>query len=245
MTTKKTARPARRRARLLPLLLLGAFAACDDLATGPAPDGGLARGIDVSHWQGAIDWRAVEAGGIVFAFAKATEGATHTDPAFAANWAGMGATRIIRGAYHYFRPKTDAAEQAAHFLRTVRPGASDLPPALDVEVTDGVDRAALVRGVLAWLDAVEQGTGKRPIVYTYQSFYDTYLSGSLAGYPLWIARYGPDAPSLSGWAFWQYSDAGSVPGVPAAVDLDRFNGSEAGLRNFVQSQGRLALGSPW
>lgn len=242
---KKLVRRARLRTGVLPLLLLGAFAACDDLATGPAPDGGLVRGIDVSHWQGAIDWRAVEADGIAFAFAKATEGATFTDPAFTANWAGMGGTRILRGAYHYFRPQTDAAAQAAHFLRTVQLGASDLPPVLDVEVTDGRDRATLVAGVLAWLDAVERGTGKRPIVYTYQNFYDTYLAGSLAGYPLWIARYGGVAPSLSGWTFWQYSDAGSVAGVPAAVDLDRFNGSEAELRAFVQAQGRSSLGAAW
>jgi lysozyme len=242
---KKIARRARLRTRLLPLLLFAAVAACDDLATGPAPEGDLVRGIDVSHWQGAIDWRAVEAGGIAFAFAKATEGATHTDPAFAANWAGMGGTRIIRGAYHFFRPQTDPAAQAAHFLRTVQLGASDLPPALDVEVTDGVDRATLVGRVLAWLDAVEQGTGKRPIVYTYQNFHDTHLAGSLAGYPLWIARYGGTPPSVPGWRFWQYSDAGSVSGIPAAVDLDWFNGSEAELRTFVQAQGRAALGAAW
>lgn len=242
---KKAGRATRFRTRLLPLLLLGVLAACDETATGPAPVDRSVRGIDVSHWQGAIDWRAVEAGGIVFAFAKATEGATFTDPAFAANWEGMGGTRIIRGAYHFFRPQTDPAAQAAHFLRTVRLGASDLPPALDVEVTDGVDRATLVSRVLAWLDAVEQGTGKRPIVYTYQNFYDTYLAGSLAGYPLWIARYGGTPPSVSGWTFWQFSDAGSVPGISAAVDLDWFNGSEAELRTFVQAQGRSALGAAW
>jgi lysozyme len=230
--------------KALPLALLASAAACSDLPTGMDPSPfGETRGVDVSHWQGVVDWRAVESEGISFAFVKATEGATYTDPRFAANWSGLGATRITRGAYHYFRPGTDAAQQAAHFLRTVPVGRLDLPPVLDVETTDGVDGATLARGVRTWIDAVERATGKRPIVYTYPAFWNAHLSTAFIDAPLWIAHYRAGQPSVpagwTGWAFWQQSDDGRVPGVSGPVDLDVFNGTEMDLQSFVSSQGRL------
>ncbi|HEV3471189.1 MAG TPA: GH25 family lysozyme, partial [Pyrinomonadaceae bacterium] len=112
-------------------------------------------GIDVSHYQGGVNWEAVKAAGCAFAFAKATEGAGVTDPFFHANWAGMKAAGLLRGAYHFFRPAQDAAQQAAHFLSTVQLQPGDLPPVLDVETADGVAGADLVGGVQTWLDAVE------------------------------------------------------------------------------------------
>ena len=231
--------------RIVPFFLLGAAAACADLPTGVADplSGAETRGVDVSHWQGAIDWRAVESGGVSFAFVKATEGATFTDPAFAANWSGLAGTRIVRGAYHYFRPGADAAQQAAHFLRTAPVGAFDLPPVLDVEVTDGMDGATIARGVRTWLDAVSRATGKRPIVYTYPSFWNAHLSTQFIDAPLWIAHYRVGAPLVpsgwAGWAFWQHTDDGRVAGVSGPVDLNLFNGTSADLQSFVSSNGRF------
>jgi lysozyme len=194
-----------------------------------------ARGIDVSHYQGRIDWRAVEADGVGFAYVKATEGGTFVDPAFARNWAAAGETRIVRGAYHRFRARRDGAAQARHFLSVVSLRDGDLPPVLDVEATDGVGDARLVREVRAWLAEVERRTGKRPIVYTKPGFRRVHLGTALDDYPLWIAEYDVDSPSVDGWHFWQHSERGRVAGIANAVDLDRFNGSHAELRELAAS----------
>jgi lysozyme len=215
----------RRAAAVLALALVGA---CSDLATGPSLDSGSLDGTDVSHWQGTIDWRAVRGGGIEFAFIKATEGVTYQDPAFARNWAGAGEAGVRRGAYHYFRPSVDAAQQAQNFLRTVPLGPNDLPAVLDVEVSEGVAGDALLRAVRTWLETVERATGKRPIVYTYPDFWNRYAAGSPGPYPLWIATYGRDAPLVpigwTDWTFWQHSATGRVPGIGGDVDLNRFAG---------------------
>jgi lysozyme len=188
------------------------------------------RGIDVSHYQGRIDWRAVSGDGIGFAYLKATEGATFVDRAFARNWSGAGEAGIVRGAYHRFRAGRDAVAQANHFLAVVPLRDGDLPPVLDVESTDGVSDARLVRGVRAWLAEVERRTGKRPIVYTKPGFRRAHLGSALDDYPLWIAEYGVDSPSVARWHIWQHSEHGRVAGIANAVDLDRFNGSHAELR---------------
>ncbi len=111
-------------------------------------------GIDVSHYQGVVNWGAVKAAGCSFAFAKATEGTGIVDSEFAANWSGMKAAGLARGAYHFFHPSEDAAAQASRFLATVQLQPGDLPPVIDVEVSDGADNATVVAGVQAWLDAV-------------------------------------------------------------------------------------------
>ncbi len=185
-------------------------------------------GIDVSHFQGHVDWAAVKAAGCAFAFAKATEGAGVGDPFFAANWAGMKAAGLMRGAYHFYRAEQDAAQQAAHFLSNVQFEAGDLPPVLDIEVNDGVTGAALVGGVQTWLDAVEPVAGATPIIYTNTPFWDAHFNDQFSQYPLWIAHYGP-APSplpvgWTVWTFWQYSQSLSIAGVGGPADHDYFNG---------------------
>jgi lysozyme len=209
---------------------LARFARC----RADARDARPARGIDVSHYQGRIDWGAVEAEGIGFAYMKATEGMAFTDPMFARNWRGAGETRIVRGAYHRFRARGDGAAQAHHFLSVATPREGDLPPVLDVESTDGASDAQLVRGVRAWLAEVERRTGVRPIVYTKPGFRRAHLGAALDDYPLWIAEYGVEAPSVGRWQFWQHSERGRVAGIKNEVDLDRFNGSHAELRESLQ-----------
>jgi lysozyme len=194
-----------------------------------------ARGVDVSHYQGHVDWSAVEEAGVGFAFLKATEGATYTDPTFRRHWAALGETRILRGAYHRFKPTRDAAAQAEHFLAVVSVREGDLPPVLDVEATDGVSDARLIRSVRTWLSVVERRTGVRPIVYTKPGFRRAHLGTALDDYPLWIAEYGVSEPSHARWTFWQHSERGRVPGIEKIVDLDRFNGSHADLRQLAVS----------
>ena len=185
-------------------------------------------GIDVSHFQGHVDWPAVKGAGCAFAFAKATEGAGLTDPYFSANWAGMKAAGLPRGAYHFFRPAQDAAQQAAHFLSTVQLAPGDLPPVLDIEVNDGVNGEALVGAVQTWLEAVEPAAGAPPIIYTNTPFWDAHFTDQFGNYPLWIAHYGP-APSplprgWSDWTLWQYSQSLHIRGVSGPADHDYFNG---------------------
>jgi lysozyme len=227
------------------LFLIGVLSAvaCTDLPTGPAAIDQTIDGIDVSHWQGAIDWRAVRGGGIDFAFIKATEGGTYTDPKFATNWAAAADAGITRGAYHYFRPNVDAVKQAEHFLRVTRLGPGDLPAVLDVETSDGLAGDALLRAIRGWLETVERATGKRPIVYTYPDFWNRYVSASPGPYALWIASYGRDQPLMpigwSDWTFWQSSATGRVPGIQGDVDLDHFRGGSAELAALVRGDGPL------
>lgn len=193
-------------------------------------------GIDVSHYQGQINWGAVKAAGCAFAFAKATEGTNVTDPYFATNWSGMKAAGLARGAYHFFHASEDAAQQAAHFLATVQLQPGDLPPVIDIEVSDNVANSTIVQGVQTWLDAVEQAAGVTPLIYTAASFWNAHLNNSFGRYPLWIAHYtaaSTPAPLPTGWtdwAFWQYSQSLHIDGVNGASDHDYFNGTTADLQ---------------
>ncbi|HEX8686248.1 MAG TPA: GH25 family lysozyme [Pyrinomonadaceae bacterium] len=197
-------------------------------------------GIDVSHFQGHVDWNAVKAAGCAFAFAKATEGTGVTDPYFHANWAGMKAAGLLRGAYHFYRAGEPAAGQAAHFLSTVGFEAGDLPPVLDIELDDGVTGQPLVGGVQTWLDAVEPAAGATPVVYTNTPFWDAHFDDQFSQYPLWIAHYGPEPSPLPAgwttWTFWQFSQSLRVGGVGGPADHDYFNGTAAALRALAIKQ---------
>ncbi len=194
---------------------------------------GDAQGIDVSHYQGTVSWPDVRQAGIEFAFAKATDGLTWTDPQFAVNWQQMQAAGVLRGAYHFFEPTDDATGQAQFFLQTVQLVAGDLPPALDVE-TAASSATALWDGVATWLQTVAAATGVQPFLYLDPTFADeNQAPASLAAYPLWIADYGVVQPTLpagwSGWTIWQNSETGVVQGIESAVDLDVLDGPIANL----------------
>lgn len=196
-------------------------------------------GIDVSKWQGTVDWKSVQQAGIAFAFARATYGASEVDSCFAENWQGIQDAGILRGAYHFFLAEDDPAEQAEFFIRTVGSlGPDDLPPVIDVEAGSGVN-SDLAASVQTWLTTVEQGLGRRPIIYTAPSFWNENLTAGFGSYPLWVAEYGVTSPkAVNGWAnwtFWQYSSTGKVAGVNIAVDLDDFNGTSQALAALVNA----------
>jgi lysozyme len=191
------------------------------------------RGVDVSSYQGSINWSAAKASGITFGFAKATEGQTLVDSTFHANWSNMKAAGVVRGAYHFFHPNESATAQANFVLQTVGAlGAGDLPIVLDFEVLDGVSEATAVSDAVTFLQTVSNATGKTAILYMSSAF----LSGSysaLSRYTLWVANYGVSCPGLprewSSWTFWQNSDSGNVSGISGGTDTDIFNGSLAAL----------------
>lgn len=198
------------------------------------------HGMDVSHYDGAINWATAKSSGIDFAFVKATEGTTFVDPTFATNWTGMKSAGVVRGAYHFFHANVDPHAQASFVVQTVgQLEAGDLPLVIDLETTDGQSAATVAANALAFLDAVKTATGKKPIVYVSPGFMNGSAANAsgFASYSLWVANWGvscPDVPSpWAGWAFWQHSATGTVPGVPAsAVDLDTFNGTLADLHAF-------------
>lgn len=187
------------------------------------------QGLDVSHFQGSVDWPEVLATGYRFAFAKATEGTDYVDPMFATNWQGMKAAGVVRGAYHFFRAEDDAAAQAELFIATVTLEAGDLPPALDIEIADGVSTEGIDQEITIWLEKVAAAYGVTPIIYSDHTFINANLATGFSDYPLWLAEYEEaqaDAPDgWNSWTFWQSSQSGKVAGVEGAVDLDTYSGS--------------------
>jgi lysozyme len=196
------------------------------------------QGIDVSHWQGTVNWAAVKKSGKTFAFCKATEGATYTDPTFAANWAGMKAAGLVRGAYHFGRPGTDPVAQANRFCDVVKPTHGDLQMMLDLETTDGKTPAQVRSWVVAFINRIVARTGRPGIIYTGFYFWrDSAGNGSNLNCPLFLAAYvsnpAPYVPAAwPFWTFWQYTSTGTCSGVSGNVDRDAFNGSLTGLNNL-------------
>jgi GH25 family lysozyme M1 (1,4-beta-N-acetylmuramidase) len=214
-----------------------------------------AKGIDVSHWQGKIQWPRVASAGYVFAFGKATESTTYTDPTYATNRAGAESAGLTFGAYHFGRPggsgdagiTANAIAQADYFLDIAQPQAGELPPVLDLESKGPLAVAGLQKWTRAWLDHVAARTGVAAFVYASPSFWKTALGDTVdvasAGYPLWIAHWTTNASPLlpaeswggKSWTFWQHSSHGTVPGISPQVDLDRFRGpdpSVAAIRGY-------------
>ncbi len=190
------------------------------------------HGIDISHYQGVINWKQLaqtHAGEfpIRFIFMKATEGGDHSDHTFLQHFDSARKYNFIRGAYHFFRPHTDARKQADFFIRNVNLLSGDLPPVLDVEDRGKRSKEELQRAVKTWLDDVEAHYGVKPILYTSYKFKMRYLDNPVFdAYPYWIAHYYVDSVRYKGrWHFWQHTDVGTVPGVEEEVDLDVFNGT--------------------
>lgn len=204
------------------------------------PVGYEIHGIDISHYQGDIDWAALgqyqsEAYPLRFVFVKATEGGDLNDETFSKNFDAARKHGYIRGAYHFFNPSTPALKQADFFIRSVRLEKGDLPPVLDVELKGKKTGEQLKADVKSWLDRVEKHYGVKPILYTSYKFKMRYLSDSVFdSYPYWIAHYYVDSVRYEGdWRFWQHTDVGTVPGIPKDVDLNIFNGTLDDLQRMT------------
>jgi lysozyme len=199
------------------------------------------HGIDVSYAQGRIDWpqvKAMEENGlrIRFVFVKATEGEQFTDPYYSRNWREAAKNGFTCGAYHYFRPGKSGRLQALHFLNTVRPESSDLPPVVDIETLDHVSPEQLRTELDAFLTVIRGATRARPILYSGLSFYQDYLKGHYDDYPLWIAHYDQPEARVSAaghWQFWQHSRQATINGIRHAVDFDTFQGDSTAFRKLL------------
>jgi lysozyme len=202
------------------------------------PGSSIVPGIDVSEVQGAIDWNGVGASGVQFAFARAADG-LREDALFDQNYAAMQVAGLIRGAYQFFEPRQDPAQQAALLLAKIGSlGMGDLPPVLDVEVTGGQSPAVVAEEIQTWVSTVQAAIGRPPIIYTSPAIWAGLLSSPPSfGTLLWIANWNVSCPTVpsswSTWTFWQHADNGSVPGIGFVVDLDEFNGSATDLENLA------------
>ncbi len=199
------------------------------------PAGYKIHGIDISHYQGKINWKMLEQTRqgqfpIQFIFMKATEGGDFSDKQFVANFDSAKAHGFIRGAYHFYNPKTDANKQADFFINSVKLEPGDLPPVLDIE-KKGKDMKKLQDDLKHWLRRVEAHYGVKPIIYASYKFKTKYLNDSVFNsYPYWIAHYYVDSVAYKGdWKFWQHTDVGTLPGIKEQVDLNIFNGGKEGL----------------
>lgn len=186
------------------------------------------KGIDVSHWQGSINYTKVKNAGIDIVYIKATQGQSFVDSQFKTNAVNAKKNGLLVGFYHYFTATTtDAAlKEAAHFVDTIKPYSYDCRLALDVETTNNLSNSTLVSLCKTFLEEVEKLSGSGVVIYTYTSFIKEHLNSSLASYPLWIAQYGVRTPSSNGvwdsWVGFQYSESGKVSGVSGDTDLDEF-----------------------
>ncbi len=182
-------------------------------------------GIDASHHQGAIDWRAVANDGITFAYLKATEGTSYTDPTFAQHREVALDLGLRVGGYHYFQLCSSGAEQAAHFAAVLGDlGAGNLlPGAVDLELAGSCStppaRDVLLAEVRTFLEQVEAMTGREPVVYLYPEFEEEYgVAGELGDYRQWVRSL--DGRPDREWWIWQQTDSGSVAGVAGPVDVN-------------------------
>lgn len=236
----RVAAGVRRALRALRLAVVGAGAfalgACAVIDFAPEVPGVFnVRGIDVSYFQGDIDWSAVVRGGNSFAWIKATEGGDFFDPKFAENFSAAARAGIARGAYHFYYFCRPVEDQVAWFIANVPKDPDALPPALDMEwnpqsptCRKRPPREEVHAAMRAWLTAIEAHYGKRPVIYTTVDFHRDRLEGAFGDYHIWV-RSVAGHPSLKygerRWHFWQHTSTGSVSGVPGKVDENVFYGT--------------------
>ena len=192
------------------------------------------QGIDVSHFQGNIDWSAVKEN-TAYVYLKATDGITYTDPRFDENASQTTKRNIFSGAYHFYEPDDDATAQAVHFVQTIKQYPLALRPVLDIEITRGKTEQQLSHGAETFLSYVEKHTGCKPIIYTYASYWDNNLGKAFDDYSFWLAGYTkkPEPPrKRSQYSLWQYSEKGFIEGIEGAVDRDLYHGNQTGFNDL-------------
>jgi lysozyme len=202
----------------------------------PHPSDYAIHGIDVSKYQGDIDWSAVKASGVQFVWIKATEGGDHADEKFTANWAGAKMAGVPHGAYHFVYWCRPPNEEVSWFEQNVPVEDDSLPPVLDVEATPTsqtchrhLERESAIADMRVMLEEMERHYHRRPVIYTSVDFFEAILSdGAFSDYPIWVrstkhhpaVRYGARK-----WNFWQYQSDGATPGIVGHVDQNAFYGN--------------------
>lgn len=193
-----------------------------------SPDRNLfpVRGIDVSHYQGNIDWRKVSGDDVKFVFIKATEADDLKDDRFLYNWENARDNKLLTGAYHFYSLAYPGKLQAQNFINTVPIEANQLPPVIDLEYKGNSaqrpDKNTLQDDLKDYVEEITVHYGKKPILYTTYKFYSDYLYPEFQGYEIWIRDVlsEPDNQKVNNWIIWQYNPFGKIDGIKGYVDLN-------------------------
>ena len=212
----------------------------------PAPSDYPVHGIDISKFQGAIDWPRVARSGISFAYIKATEGGDRVDEFFRDNVRSARRAGVPHGAYHFFYHCRPASEQARWFISHVPREAGALPPVLDIEWTPTSPTctlrrdAATIRAEIAdFVRIVGAHYGQRPVIYATLDFFHDNDLGRLGAQEFWlrsVAAHPRTAYPGQAWTFWQYTATGKVPGITGDADINTFAGSSAQWQAWLASR---------
>lgn len=203
--------------------------------TTTSSSGNHVKGVDVSAYQGDINWKKLADQDIYFAYIKATEGKDYVDKKFEENWSESQKTHLKVGAYHFVNFDQDGKTQADHFIQVVPKESDSLPPVIDLELygdylNKPMDKNKVLAIVNDMIVRFKDHYGKTPIIYTNYNTYNTYLSDSLAEIPIWICDISDQEPDLKGgheWVFWQYSQREILNGYSGDerfIDVDLYNG---------------------
>lgn len=192
-------------------------------------------GVDVSSYQGNIDWKEIEKQNITFAYIKATEGSTFVDKCFEDNWKNASHTKLRLGAYHFFSFESSGKVQAENYLKNVSPINGMLPPVIDVEYygpfksVKDIDVQAVRTNLREMLDEIERNYGQKPIIYVTNDSYKTIVKDEFCDCDLWYRSVYAKVPDNVDWTFWQYSNRtklGGYNGEEKFIDVNVFNGKK-------------------
>ncbi|MDE7428644.1 MAG: hypothetical protein K2N00_05135 [Lachnospiraceae bacterium] len=203
------------------------------------------RGVDVSHYQGDIDWEKMSDENIDFVYIKATEGSSHVDEKFHTNWENIAQTDLCYGAYHFFSFDSAGETQAQNYISTVGSLDGKLIPVVDVEYygdkenrKNELDNKAITKELGVLLRALEEEYHTKPIIYTTYSAYHDFIEGTFNEYDLWIRNvyYTPDIGMKGRWLYWQYTDRAkfdAYTGEEQYIDMNVFAGSRTEFLNML------------
>lgn len=221
-----------------------------DITTPYEPEDFPIHGVDVSYWQGDIDWRQIRGAGTEFAFIKATEGGDWLDPKWHENYRAARAAGIPASGYHFWFFCRSAEDQIKWYIENVPVDPTALPPVLDME-WNAYSKTCRIRPpkevvipeMKKWLRAIERHYGKRPIIYTSVDFHEDRLVGEFEDYPIWVRSVAGHPSTRYGdrvWTFWQYTGTGRLPGVEGDIDRNVFVGGRRQWEKFVGGSFRVA-----
>lgn len=195
------------------------------------------RGMDASWHNGDILWEKVKQQDFQFVVLKSTEGIDLKDKTFDVRWPKLKELGFVRGAYHFYVTEDDPLQQAKFFIESTPLEPGDLIPIVDIEVVGHNTKENLYPNLKQFLNALEKHYKVKPIIYTSPKFWDKHFHKHLSGYPLWIAQYDVDKPSLpegwSTWHIWQFTENATIEGVEKQVDLNRLNNIDLDLRHMT------------